>query len=50
MRFTLSDHAKANMERAHIPPEWVERVMEDPARIEPDRIDPSVSLSMAPIQ
>lgn len=41
-RFTLSAHAAAAMANREISEEWVKRVLDQPAQIEPDVDDPTL--------
>ena len=50
MRLTFSDHALFEMERRQIPREWILRCVEQPAKLEPDRNDATVSHALAPIE
>ena len=49
MPLTFSDHARSEIERRQIPIQWIERVVEAPARLKPDAVDPLLTRAHAPI-
>ena len=42
MKYELSQHAKDSVAEREIPTEWIERVLNSPARRMPDRRDPTL--------
>lgn len=48
-KFTLTAHAATVISERGIDIEWIERVLLEPARMEPDRNDPSLAHALAPI-
>lgn len=43
MKYELTEHARESLrKRPDIREEWVERVLDQPERIEPDRVDPEL--------
>jgi hypothetical protein len=47
--YQLSDHAAEAMRERGIALAWVARVVENPSRTEPDRLDPNATHAMAAI-
>jgi len=50
MEYELTRHARKAVEEREIPIEWIERVLDAPARVEADRRDPNVEHRLAPIE
>lgn len=43
MEYELTEHAKDVLAEREIPAEWLERVLDAPARTEPDKDDPQLT-------
>lgn len=51
MAYRLTEHARESLrKRPSIRVEWVERVLQQPERVEPDRVDPDLEHRLGRIQ
>lgn len=41
-KFQLSDHARRRLQQRQLPLEWIELAMQEPDRVEADRLDPEL--------
>jgi hypothetical protein len=49
VRFALTQHAHDRLDRRQVKLAWIEFVLDHPARVEQDRIDPDLTHHLAPI-
>ena len=50
MKYQLTDHAQTTVSQREIRPEWLDRIVENPSRIEPDTQDDNLEHRLGVIQ
>lgn len=49
MGLTFTKHAMERMAKRQLRTDWVERVVQNPPRVEPDPVDPGLEHRLAPV-